>query len=132
MISFFDYFYYRCFEYYNSKVNKKDGIPVFWSCSIVSICQTLNIVGIWMGYNLIRTGEIGITKYFSLSIAILLCIINLMRYIFFKNYTLMKDKWGNEPIETRKKKGKQILAYILISFPGMLLLIISLKSIIQY
>lgn len=128
MIMFFDYIFYRCYQYYESKGLGNNGIPVFWSTSIVSICQTLNIDGLWMGFNLIQTGEVGISKYTSLFIAVTLIVFNFIRYNFIVTYSSLKSKWELETIEIRKARGKNIILYLLFSLLGMLGILLLLKA----
>lgn len=125
---FFDYIFYRCYQYYESKGLGSNGIPIFWSTSIVSICQTLNIVGLWMGFNLVQTGEVGISKYTSLFIAATLIVFNFIRYNFIVTYSSLKSKWGLETIEIRKSRGKNIILYLLFSLLGMLGILLLLKA----
>lgn len=115
MLEFFDYFFYRCYCYYLKK--DKEGIPTFWSSSILSLAIGFNILFI---VNLIGFSTIGVSfkpdKYQVVMVGGIIWFIAFIRYKYFVTFFSLYEKWHKELKAEKTRKGKLVLAYLIGSF----------------
>lgn len=130
MLEFFDYFYYRCYQYYIKK--DKEGIPTFWSSCILSVAVGLNILFI---VYLFGFSTIGVSfkpdKYKVVMGAGIIWFIAVIRYKYFVTFFSLYEKWHKEPKAEKVRKGKRIVAYFIGSLAFVVVLLPLLKLMLS-
>ena len=109
MFKFFDYFYYRAYNYY-----KKRGFttPQISALCIVSLMQLFNLLTILFFIYLFLSRKFDVNKYLIGGFALLLLILNGIRYNTL-NLNDLVPKW--EVIDQTPKKINTIVLYISLS-----------------
>jgi hypothetical protein len=111
MLNFFDYLYYKACEYY-SRSGEKDA--AFSGLLIVAAVHSFNILSVIFIINLITHTKISVNKYYWIGVAILLLILNGIRYRKY-NYTILRERWVNEEESVKKRKKTIVALYITLS-----------------
>jgi hypothetical protein len=132
----FDYIFYRITEFYSTI--SKDISDLIIGPTIVSIIQMLNILSILLILSLFNRNIFLLfdKEYFNSTKTILLIPLtvlfayNIYRYSKINDFDKLKNKWGNDNINIRKRKTWIIIIYIILSlFFFVYLLSIRVKSL---
>lgn len=136
MMKLFDYIFYRITEFYSTI--SKDISDLIIGPTIVSIIQMLNILSILLILSLFNRNIFLLfdKEYFNSTKTILLIPLtvlfayNIYRYSKINDFDKLKNKWGNDNINIRKRKTWIIIIYIILSlFFFVYLLSIRVKSL---
>lgn len=115
MLHFIDYIYFRCYSYYLKK--DKEGVPSFWSSSIIAVVLFFNILFVIYLFGFISQGvHFKVDKYNSVIGILALWLIAFIRYKGFVDFNTLQEKWGNETQSDKVRKGRNIVIYIVTSF----------------
>jgi len=116
LISWFDYVYFRIYDIYQNKWH--DSMPWIYALTIVSITQSFFLLSIPIIYGIItqtKLGELGVSKYYFALLAYIILGLNYFRYKWIIPYSLMLTKWKGESKNTRKKRGRLVVLFIILS-----------------
>jgi hypothetical protein len=111
MLNFFDYLYYKACEYY-SRGGEKDA--AYSGLLVVAAMHCFNILSVIFIINLITHTKVSVSKYYWIGVAILLLILNGLRYTKYK-YAILKERWVNEEESVKKRRRTILTPYIILS-----------------
>ena len=112
MFKFFDYVYFIACNYYANQNRSNPGITALIT---VSFLQMLNILLFIFSFTLLLPHKPSLNKYLLGGvISLTLLILNGIRYNK-KNFEVLKQVWGNEENNKRKKRQTLIVIYIVLS-----------------
>lgn len=117
VLEIFDYVYYRIYAYY-IRFKSERASAGLTSTLVLSLMQSFNLLTFFLLYELftgIELKEAGIYGYHFVLVAMGVLVLNIVRYLVPKRIFPLVEKWGQEEMEVRKKKGYRIVAYIIIS-----------------
>ena len=109
-MKFFDYIFYRIYLFYKGQ---DDSILHIYSSGLITVLQFFSLLAIAA----IVTSPFDldpINKYFSLIIVIPLMLYNWNRYERNFDIEEYKEKYGNESLEDRKRKGRLIVVWFVL------------------
>jgi len=109
-MKYFDYIFYRLYRFYD----RKDDLPQLSASAIIAVLQLLNIMVVF--FFVLNYTSITISKTIVVLFALMLVILNYWRYLKFRNYQQLKEKYKNETFKVQKKRKIYILVYIFLSF----------------
>jgi len=123
MFKIFDYIFYRVSDYYTTRWKDTQGMMP--GIGVVSIMQLIHILFILIIFAFISNNINEIIfvqregRNFMHSGVIYPCLIifsyNFYRYFKIMPYEKSKEKWSNEKIDTKKRKGRLIILYIVLN-----------------
>ncbi|AHM59129.1 hypothetical protein D770_04310 [Flammeovirgaceae bacterium 311] len=118
MISFLDYFYYRCFDYYSKR--QRQGVPVFWSSAIMAVVIGINLLCLLVILNMIFTKKaFSLEPEITLTCTLTVWAVLYYRYKFIQNYQELNQRWGADTNNDRRLKGRKLLMYVSIILLGL-------------
>jgi hypothetical protein len=113
LMTWFDYVYYRiCFAY----EKRREPDPWVHATSILTLSQGFNVLFIiaiideFVSFNIIKGGKF----------AFLIFMLTLWQLNFWRHkkisYTILKNRWKDEPKKRRRKRGWLVFLYTIMSF----------------
>lgn len=106
----FEYIFYRIALFY---AFFKDGTPRFSSIILFSVVQSMHILTIF--FSLAFLFNISNIKIPGLIIAFLILVLNQL-YFNKKTFNRIIEKWRNETIQDKKRRGLIVGMYVILSF----------------
>jgi hypothetical protein len=110
----FDYIFYRICDFYK---RKNDSSAEFTASLIVSILQCFIIINFFIIVAIFWEYPIpaNFSKFWILFLAVPVQVVNWSRYVKNKKYRLYRKTWKKETIQNRRKNGKLIVLYLIVS-----------------
>jgi dolichol kinase len=112
MFTFFDYLYYKVCNFYK----KREGGTGyrFSGLLVISAMYGFNLLSVLFLVQLVIRQNIDINKFQIIIFAVVLVILNGIRYNKY-DYEMLKKRWENEGEKGRIKKQKLVVLYIIFS-----------------
>ena len=106
-MKFFDFIFYKVCTWY---MNNKSSSPEFGATCVVSALQGLNVIILFLLFEILNQSKSIIPKLFFIAPIVLFLILNYVKYIYRENmsYPVLKEKYQDQ----NKKNQKTILATI--------------------
>jgi len=120
-----DYIFYRTTKFFY----KKDGASGHRALIILSAFQSLVIIEIVLiiVFNFYTRDEIyqftSVAKFLGGAICVIVFFLNFLRYK--DKYKLFRDKWRNEEIKVKRKRG--ILIVVVLIIPWLVLITFGIR-----
>ncbi len=111
MINVLDYFFYRVYSFYKKK---KESIPVFISCVILSLAVSMPLVSIMLFTESASQNRIKISKLIALIFFVAFIVVFWYRYKNETTVSQIERKYSAENVAQKRTKGVFILLYIII------------------
>jgi hypothetical protein len=113
-MKFFDYSYYRVCDFYKKK---KDSSAELTSSLIISLMQFFTVLDSFILIRFIWKYPIpdNFSKYWFLPLIIIIPIINWNKYVKPQKYRDYKTIWKTESEKEKRKKGWNIIFYLILS-----------------
>ena len=112
MFRFFDYVYFTVCRYY---INQQRSSPAISALAIISFLHMLNLFTLLFLFIAILPHKPYLNKYLvGGGTCLIILILNGIRYNK-RNFEVLKQIWGNEEDNKRKRKQTLVTIYIVIS-----------------
>ena len=111
MVNFFDYLYYRICKFYYKNGGSN---PKITALVILALIHFFNLLSLLAIVRWIIDIKIEINKLYAIPIILLILVIDGLRYNKY-NYDVLNNKWADEKLGKKIKKGYLVISYVFFS-----------------
>ena len=117
MKKLFDYVGYRVLRWNRVRLQEKNDSGAFAYYTVIQGLLILDIIAVIITENYTSNERYSLMEVLELYIIIPLMLLYIFNIFYFKNkYAELKNKWGNEDIEKRIKRGRVIVISFAVIF----------------
>ena len=117
MKKLFDYVGYRVLRWNRVRLQAKNDSGAFAYYTVIQGLLILDIIAVIITENYTSNERYSLMEVLELYIIIPLMLLYIFNIFYFKNkYAELKNKWGNEDIEKRTKRGRVIVISFAVIF----------------
>lgn len=117
MKKLFDYVGYRVLRWNRVRLQEKNDSGAFAYYTVIQGLLILDIIAVIITENYTSNERYSLMEVLELYIIIPLMLLYIFNIFYFKNkYAELENKWGNEDIEKRTKRGRVIVISFAVIF----------------